>query len=88
MDAKVRAYLSSIGRLGGRKSRRHLSHETAREMVRIREARRAYIKFHTCCFWSYDPEYVVTAQDVPWVAEQLMTHGNRETWTVGAKLCR
>jgi oxygen-independent coproporphyrinogen-3 oxidase len=25
---------------------------------------------------------------VPWVAEQLMRHGNREAWRVGARLCR
>jgi hypothetical protein len=88
MDPKVRAYLSTIGRRGGRKSRRSLPPDTARAMVRLREARRAYRQFHTQCFWSCDPQYLVTLRDVPWVAEQLMKHGNREAWVIGSKLCR
>jgi hypothetical protein len=57
-------------------------------MVRVREARRAYRKFRTLCFWSYRPDLVIGPADVPWVAEQLMTHGNREAWEAGVKLCR
>jgi hypothetical protein len=41
MDSEVRKYLSQIGRRGGKKSRRVLDPETARKMVRAREARRA-----------------------------------------------
>jgi len=41
MDPQVRKYLSVIGRRGGQKSRRVLNPEAAREMVRVREARRA-----------------------------------------------
>ncbi|MEI6217614.1 MAG: CcdC protein domain-containing protein, partial [bacterium] len=37
----VSAYLASIGRKGGKRSRRHLSVEEARNMVRVRETRRA-----------------------------------------------
>lgn len=84
----IRDYLASIGARGGRKSRRVLDPETARAMVRVREARRAYRRFRTLCFWSYRPDLVITAEDVPWVAEQLMRHGNREAWRVGARLCR
>ncbi len=57
-------------------------------MVKLREARRAFRRFHTQCFWSFDPDYVVTMDDVPWVARQLMEHGGREGWQIGAKLCR
>jgi hypothetical protein len=57
-------------------------------MVRVREARRAFRRFHTECFWSYDPQYVVTTDDVAWVAEQLMSRGGRSAWLAGAKLCR
>jgi hypothetical protein len=57
-------------------------------MVQLREARRAFQRFHTLCFWSFDPDYVVTAEDIPWVARQLMEHGGREGWQLGAKLCR
>jgi len=88
MDQTVRDYLAGIGRRGGRKSRRQLSREAARDMVRVREARRAFREFHTLCFWSFDPAYVVRSQDVPWVAEHLMTHGGRAGWERGARLCR
>lgn len=87
MDS-VRAYLAAIGRRGGKRSRRALDPETARAMVRVREARRAYRKFHTDCFWSYDPEYVVKTSDLPWVVEQLRKHGGRDAWEVAVKLCR
>jgi hypothetical protein len=84
----VRRYLATIGARGGRKSRRTLDAESARAMVRVREARRAFRRFRASCFWSYRPDLVITANDVPWVAEQLMRHGNREAWRIGAKLCR
>lgn len=57
-------------------------------MVKIREARRAYAKFHAQCFWSYAPDLKITAADVPWVASQLMKQGGREAWYAAAKLCR
>lgn len=87
MDEKIRAYLAEIGRRGGRKSRRILDSETARDMVRLREARRAYRHFHASCFWPYSPELEITLEDVPWVAETLMKHGNREAWRKGRSLC-
>ncbi len=84
----IRRYLATIGSRGGRKSRRALDTESARAMVRVREARRAFRRFRVTCFWSYRPDLVITAHDIPWVAEQLMRHGNREAWRIGAKLCR
>ncbi len=86
--SSIQRYLAEIGRRGGRKSRRELDPETARAMVRVREARRAFRRFRTTCFWSCRPDLVIGADDVTWVAEQLMKHGNREAWRVGAKLCR
>lgn len=88
MDPAVRAYLATIGRRGGSRSRRQLASHAAREMVRLREARRAYRRFHTQCFWSSDPDYKVTAADIPWVTERLMTYGGRAGWELGARLCR
>ncbi len=81
-------YLAEIGARGGRRSRRALDPETARAMVRVREARRAFRRFRAICFWSFRPDLVIGSDDVAWVAEQLMKHGNREAWMVGAKLCR
>jgi hypothetical protein len=87
MNTEVRRYLAEIGRRGGRKSRRRLDPEQARAMVRVREARRAYRRFHASCFWSSPPELVIGPEDVAWVAEQLMRNGGREAWLKGAKLC-
>jgi hypothetical protein len=53
----------------------------------VREARRAYRRFHAACFWSYDPGLEIGARDVEWVARTLMKHGNREAWELGKRLC-
>jgi len=74
----IQKYLAAIGRRGGLKSRRTLDPQTARSMVRVREARRAFRRFYADCFWSYRPDLVVGREDVTWVAEQLMKHGTRE----------
>ena len=87
MDEAVREYLARIGRKGGRRSRRSLDSETARDMVRVREARRAYRRFHATCFWSHPPDLEIDLEDVPWLAETLMKHGNREAWRIGRSLC-
>lgn len=88
MDAAIRKYLAEIGRRGGRKSRRVLSSDLARNMVKIREAARAYKLFHSKCFWSYDPHYKIKLQDINWVAQELLKNGSRRAWEVGVKLCR
>ena len=87
MEPNVRAYLAEIGRRGGRKSRRVLDSETARAMVRVREARRAYRRLHAECFWSFDPDYRIGPSDVAWVAEQLRKHGGRDAWEAAGRLC-
>jgi hypothetical protein len=84
---EIREYLAEIGRRGGQKSRRALDSETARDMVRVREARRAFRRYRVRCFWSSPPDLVITLEDVPWVAEQLMRHGDRQAWRIGARLC-
>jgi len=88
MDPLLHSYFSQIGRRGGQKSRRSLSPEMARRMVLVREARRAYQQFHTQCFWSFEPQYRITALDIPWVAKRLKEYGGREGWILGSKLCR
>ncbi len=88
MRDDVRDYLSRIGRRGGLKSRRTLDSVTARRMVAVRQARRAFRRFHTSCFCSYRPDLVIGADDVEWVSEQLMKQGNREAWRIGKSLCR
>jgi hypothetical protein len=88
METTVKEYLAEIGRRGGRKSRRVLDSETARAMVRVREARRADRRFHANCFWSFDPDYRIESSDIAWVVDQLRKHGGRGAWEAAAKLCR
>ena len=84
----VRQYLSEIGRRGGRKSRRHLSSETARNMVRLREARRAFRQFHAQCFWYMRRDMDITLADVPEIVRGLRQNGGRRGYLIAAKLCR
>ena len=84
----ISRYMATIGSVGGRKSRRKLSPETARQMVLVREARRAFRRYRASCFWSFRPDLSIGKEDVPWVAEQLMKHGDRAAWNAGARLCR
>ena len=88
MSDAVRDYLAEIGKKGGQKSRRPLSADQAREMVRVREARRAYRRFHALCFWSSPPDLQISTEDVDWVREGLMRYGNREAWDFAQRLCR
>jgi len=55
-------------------------------MVRLREARRAFKRYHALCFWSSSPGLMITRGDVPWVAEQLRKYGNRKTWQIAERL--
>ena len=87
MNEETRRYLAEIGRKGGKRSRRTLDPDMARAMVRVREARRAFRRFHALCFWSYAPDLEIGIGDVGWVARTLMKHGNREAWQMGRKLC-
>jgi hypothetical protein len=87
MDEQVRSYLAAIGRRGGEKSRRVLSSEDARRMVRTREARRAYKRFYASCFWSYAPDLLIGSEDITWVAETLRRYGNRNAWETAHRLC-
>ncbi|MCX6117419.1 MAG: hypothetical protein NT027_07755 [Proteobacteria bacterium] len=84
----IRDYLASIGKRGGKKSKRNLSPAAARQMVLVREARKAFKKYYFECFWSFEPDLIVTKHDVIWVAEQLMKHGSRACWKVGRSLCQ
>jgi hypothetical protein len=88
MKKAIREYMAAIGEKGGCKSRRKLTPGQARDMVRVREARKAFRKYYAHCFWSYNPDLEISIKDVPWIGEQMMKNGDRETWETGAKLCR
>lgn len=86
--APVKAYLASIGRKGGLKSRRRLSAEDARNMVRLREARRAFNLFYSQCFWYLRRDMEITRADVPEIVRGLRQNGGRRGFLLAARLCR
>jgi hypothetical protein len=57
-------------------------------MVRVREARRAFIKFHARCFWYLRKDMKVTLRDVPEIVRGLRKNGGRKGFLLAAKLCR
>lgn len=80
--------IAEAGRLGGLRSRRKLSVETARAMVAVREARKLFRNNYITCFWWARPDVVIRAEDVAWVADGLRKHGGRDAWRSAAKLAR
>lgn len=79
---------AEAGRLGGLRSRRQLSAESARAMVRVREARKLFRTNYITCFWWARPDLIIRAEDVAWVANGLRKHGGREAWRAAAALDR
>jgi len=88
MNGEIKKYLAEIGRKGGKRSRRTLDSDTAREMVRVREARKAFKRFHGLCFWYTSPELEIGKNDIDWVVETLRKNGNRAACETAARLCR
>jgi hypothetical protein len=86
VNNSLRKFLTEIGRNGGRKSRRRLTSDEARRMVRIREGRKVYRQFHARCFWSSPPDLKITEEDLSWVARKLREQGGREGWEAADKL--
>ena len=87
-DPSIRDYLAEIGRRGGLRSRRRLSSECARDMVRVREARRAFRLYHAQCFWHLRKDLTITKDDVPAVVDGLRKHGGRKGFLLASRLCR
>lgn len=82
----LRQYMAGSGRKGGKKSRRRLSPDTARAMVRIREARRAFRESHAQCFWHMLPDATIGLADIPEIGRGLRQHGGRRGFALAAKL--
>ena len=55
-------------------------------MVRIREARRAYRRFHARYFAPYPAELSLTRWDIPWLAERLRHSGDAGAARTAARL--
>ena len=82
----LRQHLRTIGRRGGLRSRRRLDPEAARDMVRVREARRAYHRFHTYCFPAFPADLRITREDLAWVADRLRRLGDARAQRIADKL--
>lgn len=74
----MKEYFARIGRKGGSRSRRSLSSADARDMVRVREARRAFRDFYAQCFWYLHRDLQVTLRDLPEIARGLRQNGGRK----------
>ena len=79
---------AEAGRLGGLRSRRQLTAESARAMVCVREARKLFQAHYITCFWWARADLIIRAEDVAWVADGLRKHGGREAWRAAARLER
>jgi hypothetical protein len=88
IDAGISRYLSEIGRKGGRKSRRALSSETARDMVRVRESRKAFRDYYAQCFWYMRRDMNITIDDIPEIVRGLRQNGGRQGFLLATRLCR
>ncbi len=81
-------YFAVIGRKGGTRSRRSLSPDQAKNMVKVREARRAYKQYHAQCFWYMPEDAEITKTDIPEIVRGLKKNGGRQGFILAAKLCR
>jgi len=84
----VKRYMAEIGRRGGSRSRRVLSAENARDMVRVREAKRLFRRFYAQCFWYMKPDMQISRADIPAIVRGLKQNGGREGYLLATKLCR
>lgn len=81
-------YFATIGRKGGSRSRRTLTPEQAQNMVRVREARKAFRKYHTQCFWFMAKDAQIQESDIPEIVRGLKKNGGRQGFILAAKLCQ
>lgn len=77
-----------IGRKGGLKSKRRLSKKDAKMMVKLREAKKAFKKFYSRCFWHMKPDLKITPNNIHLIVRGLKNYGNREAFFTAYKLCR
>lgn len=77
---------AEAGRLGGLRSRRQLSANSARAMVCVREARKLFRANYLTCFWWARPDLIIRVGDVAWVADGLRKYGGRAAWRAAARL--
>lgn len=55
---------------------------------RVELAQRAFKEFFAQCFWSCDPNLVVTEKHIPLIMRNLRLHGGHRGYRIVAELCR
>lgn len=88
MDKNVKTYLAEIGRVGGKKSRRTLSKDQARQMVKVREAKKAFKEYYSRCFWHLKSDLEITEDNLYLIIKGLKNYGDRRAFLIASKLCQ
>ncbi len=57
-------------------------------MVRLREAKKAFRRYRTQCFWYMPEDKEITLADVPEIVRGLRQNGGRQGFLLAARLCR
>ena len=55
---------------------------------RVELAQRAFKEFFAQCFWSCDPNLVVTEKHIPLIMRELRHNGGHKGYRIVAELCR
>lgn len=55
---------------------------------RVELARQAFKDFYAQCFWSCDPNLVVTEQHIPFIIRELRHYGGHRGYRMVADICR
>ena len=55
---------------------------------RVELAQRAFKDFFAQCFWSCDPNLVVTEKHIPLIMRELRHNGGHKGYRIVAELCR
>lgn len=88
MKPRLQAHLRTLGSQGGKKSRRTLDPATARKMVALREARKAYREHRHEYFWYCRDDLLIRDEHVPFVVRGLMNEGNRAAFEKARRIKR
>jgi hypothetical protein len=54
--------------------------------TKVDEAQRLFREYHARCFWSYQPDSVITEEKIEWVREGLRRHGGMPGWNAAKTL--
>ena len=82
------SHFTRIGPKAGSRIRRSRSSADDQDVVRVRDARRAFRDFYAQCFWYLRPDMQITLREVPQIVRGLRQNGGRQGFLVAERLCR